>query len=445
MSGGAATRVRYAVAAGILAAAWPAAWLIAAPCEEGAAPAFSETERARILQHSPLPDPPADPTNEVADHPLAARLGQFLFFEPRLSSRGDISCATCHDPSKHFTDGKPLGEGIRPGSRHTPALWNVAHQRWFFWDGRADTLWAQALGPIEHPDEMAGSRVSVARLIALDGELRRAYERVFPEERLDPTWAERLPAGGRPVAGDPSDPQHRAWLGLSEADRDRVNRVFANVGKVIAAYERRLVSRSAPFDTFVEGLREGDSTKLSALSASAQRGLKLFIGRGDCRLCHTGPVFSDGEFHSARVAPRDGAAPRDAGRYDGIELAQRSEFSSAGPYSDDPDGPAAAMLRHLKRKGDDWGRFKTPSLRNVAVTAPYMHQGQFATLDDVLRHYSKFENALPPDHHRRETVLMPLNFSEQEAADLKAFLESLTDVSIEAKLLRRPASPLGDE
>lgn len=405
---------------------------------------FTEQEQRRVLQHSPLPPPPPDPTNAVADNPAAARLGQRLFFDPRLSSNGRISCATCHQPQRHFADGKPLAEGLSRVERHTPALWNVAYNRWYFWDGRADTLWSQALQPIERPDEMGGSRTDVARLIAADRELRAAYEQVFgPIGELDDP--RRFPPGARPHLDGARRPEHAAWESMNPEDRERVERVFVSAGKAIAAYQRRLLSRRSAFDVFVEGLRSGDAEKLSALSASAQRGLRLFVGRGNCRLCHSGPNFTDGEFHSVRVPPLEGGLPRDPGRYRGIEKVLADPFNAAGRYSDRGEGPAAEKLRHLARKPDDWGRFKTPSLRNVALTPPYMHQGQFATLDEVLDHYSTFSRALPAGHHQQETILVALNLTPEEKADLKAFLESLTDVDVDDELLRAPPAAASPE
>lgn len=415
---------------------WAGVFCVVQPDESGAV-RFTEQEQRRIFQHSPLPPPPPDPTNAVADNPDAARLGQRLFFDPRLSGNGQVSCATCHLPERHFADGKPLAEGVMRFERHTPALWNVAYNRWYFWDGRADTLWSQALQPIEQPEEMGGSRTGVARLIASDRELRAAYEQVFgPIGELDDP--RRFPPGARPQPGGATRPEHAAWEAMNPADREQVERVFVNAGKAIAAYERRLLSRRSAFDLFVEGLRSGDPQKLAALPAPAQRGLRLFVGRGNCRLCHGGPNFTDGEFHSVRVPPLESGPPRDPGRYRGIEQVLANPFNAAGRYSDQRDGPAADKLRYLARKPEDWGRFKTPSLRNVALTPPYMHQGQFATLDEVLEHYSTFPRALPPDHHQQETILVPLNLTPEEKADLKAFLESLTDIDVDRTLLRAP-------
>jgi cytochrome c peroxidase len=375
---------------------------VAAAAEEPVT--FTDAEVKRLLQHSPLPPPPANETNAHADDPGAAALGQALFFEPRLSKGGDISCATCHRPERSFTDGRALSRGVADGRRHTPSLWNVAYNRWLFWDGRADSLWSQALHPIEDPLEMAGSRAAVVAAVRGDARLRAAYQSVF---------------GPLPAAG---------------AGRPEVNRAFANLGKAIEAYERRLLSRRAPFDVFVEGVREQDAAKQAALSPAARRGLKLFLGRGNCRTCHTGPTFTDGEFHAIELPPTGVADP---GRLEGIERVVKDEFGAGGAFSDRTDGPRAQNVRFLSRAPHAQGQFKTPTLRNVARTAPYMHNGQLATLADVLAHYSTLENRPPAGPHQ-EVVLAPLSLSSDETADLLAFLESLTDTSLDPALLRPP-------
>lgn len=398
---------------------------------------FEKLERDRIFQHSPLLPPPIDATNRFQMDDRAARLGQRLFFDPRLSRNGKTSCATCHDPAKSFADGRMLSEGVATGDRHTPALWNVTHHRWLFWDGRADTLWGQVAGPLENSIEMDGDRVSIARLIVQDDTLREAYAEVFGKlPNISDTG--RFPEAARPLPHSPQDSRHRAWQSMREDDRESVSRVLANVGKALAAYETRLISRDSPFDKFVVQLKRNEP--LDAISASAQRGLKLFVGRADCRQCHVGPMFTDGEFHNIRVPPLGGGEPIDAGRFRGIELLRASPFNAAGRFSDARDGTAAKRLEFLAKPADSWGAFKTPSLRNVARTPPYMHQGQFASLRDVLNYYSTLEGAVVMGHHP-ETVLKPLFLDAQEIDDLIAFLDSLTDEAIEPSLLRAPDAP----
>ncbi len=397
---------------------------------------FTEVEVRRLLQHSPLGPPPADPTNALADDPRAAALGQRLFFDPRLSATGAIACATCHQPGKGLADGQPLAQGLGQLTRHVPALWNVAWQRWYFWDGRVDTLWGQVFQPLEHPLEMGSSRTALARLIASDERSRTEYEALLgplPEE-LD---AGSLPEHARPVPDEPGHPHARAWEALDPSRRAAIERVAVNAAKAIAAYQRGLSSRRSAFDVFAEGLRENDPAKLAALSPSAQRGARLFVGKAGCRVCHSGPTFSDGEFHDIGLGPLGGGRRVDSGRFAGLERLLADPFNSASSHSDAPGGEKAEALGRLARGPQTWGEFKTPTLRNVALTAPYMHQGQLASLEAVLRYYSTLEGSLPSGHHQ-ETILVPLGLSAGEAADLQAFLESLTDQAIDPALLAPP-------
>lgn len=358
----------------------------AAAADRTEAARLTPAERQRVLRLSPLAAPPADPGNPVGDDDRAARLGQRLFFERRLSPRG-VTCATCHDPARGFADGQPLSTGIVRGRRHTPTLWNVAFGRWYFWDGRADSLWSQALSPIESPTEMGGSRQAVADLVAADRALRRDYTAIFGEPTND------------------------------------AEEIFANVGRALAAYERRLVSREAPLDRFVAALRRGASS--AALSNSAVRGLKLFLGRGQCHVCHSGPNLSDGEFHNTGSLAPVGDQLADGGRYEGIVRLLASPHRRR-------DLPAL-----LKQTPEMWGQFKTPTLRNVARTAPYMHDGRFATLREVLQFYSETAGKGPPTL-QGERILRPAHFTGEEIDDLLALLEALTDESLPASLLHPP-------
>jgi cytochrome c peroxidase len=406
-----------------LAAAAPLLAALALAAQE--APEWSERELAKIATHSPLPAPPPDPTNRFADDPRAAALGQRLFFDPRFSAGGKLACSSCHDPALGFADGKPTFEGLAKGERHSPSLWNVAYQRWLFWDGRADSLWAQAVQPLESPLEMGGDRVHLARTIAGDPALRAEYEALFgPLPELG-HW----PAHARPDerAGDAA---HGAWLAMQADDRREASRVAANFGKALAAYERRLVRRESPFDRFAAG-------DAAALDASQQRGLALFLGKAGCRSCHGGPAFSDGEFHNVGVPPLGGGAPTDPGRYEGVERVLADPFNARSEFSDERGGERALQLETLSRTPQSFGEYRTPSLRNVALSPPYMHQGQFATLREVVRYYSTLEGATQVGHHQEQT-LRPLGLDPQEQDDLVRFLESLTGAPPDASLLAPP-------
>jgi cytochrome c peroxidase len=366
---------------------------------------WSPDEMERVLRHSPLPPLNPDETNSVADDMAAARLGQRLFFDPRLSGSGKLSCASCHEPARSWSDGRVVAVGAHTGRRNTPSLWNVAYNRWFFWDGRSDSLWSQALKPIEGVDELAGDRHAAVALLARDPELRSAYQAVF--------------------AAPPDS-----------ADADRG---FANLGKLLEAYERHIVSRHAPFDTFVEGLRESDKSKQAALGAGAQRGLRLFVGRAHCSACHSGPLFTDGEFHDTGVPDAAEAVVADLGRHDGIPLVLKDEFNALGAYSASTTGPRSRLVRFVAHADRPRRGFKTPSLRNVAKTAPYMHNGQLATLQVVVRHYSLLEDQIDQAAHP-DPILVALHLSAEEESDLLAFLESLTDDALDPEWSSDPTA-----
>jgi cytochrome c peroxidase len=399
---------------------------------------YTPAELAAIYRHSPLSAPQADPTNAYADSAAAAKLGQCLFFDRRLSANGRVSCATCHEPARGFTDGRKLARGIAVGTRNTPSVTDAAFGHWFFWDGRADSLWSQALQPLENPREAGSDRLHIAHLIDGDPRLRAAYQRIFgPLPNLDDP--ERFPAHARPDA-DARLPVARAWAGMTAADRHAVNRLFSNLGKAIEAYERRLIDRSSPFDRYVAALRSGDAAGELAISPAAKRGLKLFVGTANCDLCHSGPTFSDGQFHNLGLPVLPGEAP-DTGRAAGIRLLTANPFNGAGPFSDDRTGPSRDRISYLPSPASQLGAFKTPDLRNVALTAPYMHDGRFATLEQVLDFYAEGKAAShgPLVGVREETanLVPPLNAAQK--ADLIAFLKTLTGDPLPRILTQAPA------
>lgn len=397
---------------------------------------WTDAERALLLELSPLPPPPPDPTNAVYESEAAARLGQALFFDARLSADGSIACATCHVPAQDWGDGKALARGLAGLPRHTMTLWNVAHNRWFFWDGRKDTLWSQALAPLEDPREHGTSRLAILHWLAEDEGYARAYREVFGElpELSDPR---RFPREGRPVLGEPEHAHALAWETMSAADQAAATRTFVNVGKAIAAFERKLVAGPAPFDRFVAGLRSGALEDLAALNASARRGARLFIGKARCVFCHDGPSFTDLEFHDNRVPVSEEGT--DPGRKLGIRRLRADPFNALGPHADDGGASGRIELGFLANDSHGGKLFKTPTLRNVARTAPYMHEGQFATLAEVVHFYSRLENASAETPGER--LVQPLDLSPQEEADLLAFLESLSDAGPLAELTVPPPTP----
>lgn len=395
---------------------------------------------ARLASFSPLPPVPPDPTNRVADDPSAALLGQALFFDERLSANGRVSCATCHDPDRGFTDGRELAFGLAEGRRKTPTLWNAAHHRWLTWDGRADSLWMQALDPIEDPTEMGATRTDVARIVRDDEDLRALYEASLG------ALPEALPEGlvtARPARpGEAADaPLPAAYASYTEAERAAIDEVYVGAGKALAAYQRRLVRGDAPFDRFVAALETRDPEGLGALGGPELRGLEIFFGKGSCTLCHSGPNFSDSEFHNNALPALDRGEPDDAGRYDGAAVVAASPFNAAGPFSDAPDGNAARAVRTLRQSSETYGEFRTPSLRNLAGRAPFMHQGQFEDLAAVLEFYSTLEGQTLRSHHQ-EQILRPVRLERGELSDLAAFLGSLEGDPLDS---RRLAAPTRDE
>jgi cytochrome c peroxidase len=344
---------------------------------------------------------PPDPSNRWADDPRAADLGHRLFFDARLSSNGRVSCATCHDPRKDFQDSMALGRGVGSTDRRTMPIAATAYSPFLFWDGRKDSQWGQALGPLESAVEHGGNRAQYAQVIA--EHYRADYERVFG----------RLP---------------------DLRDRDGVTQVFVNIGKAIAAYERRIQYGPSRFDRFVAVWKDRGTLPKDVLSKDEIAGLALFVGKANCTQCHNGPLLTNNEFHNTGVPQRSGL-PQDRGRFPAVAAVKSDEFNCRSRWSDaKPDecaeleflAPASAPLERA---------FKVPSLRNVAERAPYMHAGQFATLAEVLEHYNRAPSA-PAGH----TELKPLGLSATELRQLEAFLRSLTGpVSAPAKFLAQPA------
>jgi cytochrome c peroxidase len=401
-------RVPLLAAAGVLATAvagW--SWF------ELGKPAWSPAEIKLIasLSLSTLPKLPPDPSNAVGDDPAAAALGKALFFDTRLSSNGKVACASCHLPDRQFQDGTPLATGMGQTNRRTMPIAGTAYSPWLFWDGRKDSQWSQALGPLESLVEHGADRTQIARLIAAN--YAGDYEAVFgplPEVAALPEHASPL---GTEVA-------EAAWTSLTEQQRDEVNLVFANVGKVIAAFERTIEPARTRFDAYADAVVAGRDTA-GLLTPMEVDGLRLFVGKGECTNCHNGPLLTDQHFHNTGV-PAVAGLPEDQGRIVATAQVLADPFNCLGAYSD--AGPAdCAELRFMDREGEDLVRaYKSPSLRGVSERAPYMHAGQIATLAAVVRHYSEAP-AAPLGH----SELKPLAMSEAELAALEAFLGTLSE------------------
>jgi cytochrome c peroxidase len=372
---------------------------------------------------------PPDPSNKVADDPRAVAMGQQLFFDTRLSSNGKVACATCHLPEQGFQDSKALGQGVGTTTRRTMPIAGMAYSPWLFWDGRKDSLWAQALGPLESPVEHGGSRTQYAHVLAQ--QYRAQYEALFG--RLpDLSDTARFPASAGPVADLAA---RSAWERMAPADRVAISRIYANQGKAIAAYERQIVPGPSRFDQYVAALLKGDTAAMrAALAPDEVAGLRLFVGKAQCINCHNGPLLTNNDFHNTGVPAAPGL-PADTGRAQGVRQVLADEFNCLSAYSDAAPQDCAE-LRFAK--ADDHGlerQFKPPSLRNVAERAPYMHAGQFGTLREVLEHYNQAP-AGPGGH----SELKPLDLSAQELLQLEAFLRSLSGpLDTAPELLAPPA------
>jgi cytochrome c peroxidase len=386
-----------------------------------------QKEQLRELRLVESPPPP-DHSNRVADSEAAARLGQRFFFDTRFSADGTVACSTCHAPDKDFQDGLPLGKGVGTTGRRTMPIAGSAASPWLFWDGRKDSLWSQALGPLESAVEHGGDRVQYFHLI--DRTYRGDYERVFgPLPRLA-----NLPEHASPAL---SDARWDEWMELPVRDRDAVNRVFADIGKAIAAYERRLQPGPARFDHYVDAVLRGDDAGAArAMDRDEVAGLRLFVGKANCTQCHNGPRFTNEDFANTGIPNADGT---DVGRQLGGREVLQDEFNCLGRYSD-ARPEQCGELRSL-RAGDEHARraFKVPSLRNVAARAPYMHAGQLATLEAVVEHYDRAPEA-PAGH----TELRPLHLTAEERRQIVRFLGALSaPVAADDTWLRAP-SPLPD-
>lgn len=373
---------------------------------------FSTDQWEQILAMSPVPAPPSSPTNRYADDPNAAALGRALFSDPRLSPSGSVSCASCHEAAMNFADGRPTARGVGTADRNAPSLLFASHARWQFWDGRADSLWSQALGPLENPLEMASSRLYVAHRIATT--YAEPYARVFgPLPALHD--AARFPPAGAP--GDP------AWERMMPADRASVDRVFVQVGKALEAFERTLRTRPTRFDAYVAG-------NYQALTATERDGLQEFMTFG-CVQCHHGPLFTDQSFHNVLfpTGRADGAADR--GRIDGIGLLIDSPFRADGAFSDVPAG-ASGVLSGLRASPSMLGAFRTPSLRGVATTGPWGHGGTFRTLRELVVHYSQRSSTerVPGTVGTPDLHLNGFHMAGGTVDHITAFLMSLDDLAV---------------
>ena len=377
-----------------------------------------------------LPELPPDPSNAVADNPRAATFGHKLFFDTRLSANGSVSCATCHQPERRFTDGLPKGRGIALSGRNTPSIAGTAYSPWLYWDGRRDSQWAQALSPLEDPAEHGGNRMQYARFIATDPEYRVLYEELFgPMPDFSDTT--RFPAAAAPLEDSAIS---AAWLAMSEEDKRTVNEVFANIGKTIAAYERLIMPGPSRFDAYVRGLLNGNDLRSQPVLTNDEiLGLQLFMDKARCTECHNGALFTNNEFHNTGILTFPGELP-DRGRIDGLKKVLADPFNCLGEFSDDRD-QRCPELTYVRSGIELIGATRTPSLRNLGGTSPYSHKGQNETIADLLDLYNRAPLAMI-GHNEAEDKL---NLSRRELKQLEAFLNTLdAPLATEEKWLRAP-------
>lgn len=310
-------------------------------------PPLTESEIRAVLAHGPWPAPDtSDPRNRVSGKAEAIEFGERLFFDTRLSGSGKFACATCHVPERNWTDNRTRGAAAAEVDRNTPTLMNARLGHRFGWDGAADSLWAQSRRPILDARELASSPRLAADLVRKDEQLACRYRTSF---------------GAAPSATD------------DEA-------VLTDLSKALAAFVETLGSPATPFDRFREALARGEPIKPWVYSEPALRGLKIFVGKGTCTSCHSGPNFSDGGLHD-------------------------NGFSVLAAKGRPDPGQA--------------GKFKVPTLRHLLLTAPYGHHGEFETIADVVRHYSE----------RGGKEIKPLQLSASEQTDLVVFLESVSTLA----------------
>ncbi|WP_375768818.1 cytochrome-c peroxidase [Archangium gephyra] len=356
---------------------------------------FPNQDELEVLQslHTPSAQPPKDPTNTYGDNPAAAALGLRLFNDPGLSSCGTVSCKSCHDG-----EGRSVDTAVAQGcdgkltGRNPPTVLNAAYSTWFMWDGRADRLWNQALLPLLSPIEM-NSTPELLRA-RLEAEYAADYRAVF----------------GKDVTAEADD-----------------NRLLANFGKAIAAYERTVTRHNAPFDQDVRRFLEAVAAG-KAEEDPAYLGLKTFVRKGQCSACHKGPMLSDDQFHNIGVKDLS-----DSQRGVAVAATPMLEwtFNSAGPYSDAPAGLESSRLQRLRsdlreKASELEGAYKTPTLRNVKLTAPYMHTGEVKTLEDVIELYN--QGGEPAGNYAGvvSVTIKPLELTAEEKKALLKLLESMT-------------------
>lgn len=364
----------------------------------------------------------SEPTNNQSSNIDAAELGHHLFFDKQLSRNNEISCASCHKPELYFSDNLVTAKGIETTRRNTPSIVGANHSDWYFHDGRADSLWSQALGPLENAQEHGGNRSLYAHYIYNSPMLRAQYERVFG---LMPNISDTriFPINAGPVKDDKA---FKNWQSMTVNNKKTITQIFVNIGKSIAAYEVKLQPSASRVDQYIKAVMVSDKENiLKQLNKSEATGLRIFTSKANCILCHNGPMLTDFSFHNVATVDINNK-PYDLGRYEGAKQVLKVEFNCHSEYNDNKNDSCDELKYISLDQHETIAAFKTPGLRNVSKTAPYMHDGQFKRLAEVIDHYNKPDKLI-----LGQKDLLVISLTDQDKEDLVAFLKAL-DSSIDA-------------
>lgn len=498
-------------------------------CGDGAC-GFSEVETSALTSLADLPaTPPPDSSNKYVGVTTAEQLGRKFFWDTRFSGvstqvdalkrpmpfarapKGqplNMSCQSCHELRRGGIDTASVPGNVSIGAGwtdvNTSTVFNDAFFPLLFWNGRSDSLWAQATAVLE--GSMGTTRLRAAWVIATH--YRAEYDAVFTDWPLpmtgtittasanletqtgiagqckatgtascpaecrqvkdDTTGAmgcfPRFPLDGRPGTkagcqpGDASEPFGDAYDCMDPADQLLVTRVNVNYGKAVAAYEYKLVSRNSAFDRWVADLRSGLGAESKVISADAKEGARLFVGKAGCSDCHSGALLSDTRFHNVGVpsvgqgvptlldCPKGGVCdcvtPANClpfGAWDGVQKMRKSPYRRESMWSDNPQDVTRKGWMEMPIDDIPKGSFRTPSLRDVALTAPYMHTGGLRTLEEVVDHYNRGGD--PTATGDVAAQLQPLYLTDREQSQLVAFLKTLTGEPLPAELADKPELP----
>jgi cytochrome c peroxidase len=361
--------------------------ILACGCGSSEAPFPSDDELAEIMDLHNVHTPSSDATNLYADSADAAQLGKLEFMDTGFSSCGVIACASCHPPPVYTTT-LAFPPGCNgPVTRTPPTLLNTSFNEWFYWDGRKDALWSHPIFPLLNHVELASTPQAV-------------------QQHMSDSYTN----------------EYRTAFGVDPAKEPDPNRVVANFGKAMEAYLRSIIKVDAPFDQ-----------KLDSFVTAAQAGkaesdpfylpMKVFIRKGHCIICHKGAMLSDRSFHNLGLMDD----PNDQGHKGGIQILLGDMFNGGSKYSDNPAmGQSKIDALSTLTDLDTVGAFKTPSLRNVAVTAPYMHTGGEATLMDVVNFYNRGGDPVGTFAGTRAKTIVKLDLADDEKQALIDLLNSLT-------------------